>query len=604
MRKSELQGYQLCKSYCMLLGFRSITNCEQWPDFGCEGIKVQRAHQPTSQCQGKKKNQEEQENSSDKANADVFQRTMAKSLQLLEEQKNRELKELHGRLDELQEVIFRLQEERDLMARDMSEMQNSYEQQLDRMSRSTQQLEVQQDASEFEIGELLKRFKSAERDRDALEMKLYEAMNQINTLQGDDAVQCLYNQVQELQQANSRLTEDLKRALRVQGRTTLFRNNNNQQEQESRNKGGVHKEIRPSTPSSLTTSSTMRPVTPPVGQTRSQTPFGDGAVLYGTVARQLIELHETTDNLMQMNNNVQQQLALCQAIDANAERSISSAFRALRTVGAESPISDVSTQSTMTEPIQEGTQSLHDLQEFVREMRDNLRKAVSTLETLNQEKAHLHSRIRILEACLKASGADQFVTTHQQQQQQSAAQPLIYGGVDHAHSMEPPACSSYEEAMEALKQAYKVIGSNQTDVTRMEKEKGELVQMVEQLENEAEDMRRDRENSSRRHTYTCEESSNHSPGPTRPGSVNSLDSDAIHVAEEMSKKLVRIQQEKEDLEDKLSESKLENVQLKEVRLQLENQIQLLLQSQKRSNSGGLQSLVRSGSWGRRRQATQ
>eukprot|EP01023_Acetabularia_acetabulum_P045370 TRINITY_DN4596_c0_g1_i2.p1 TRINITY_DN4596_c0_g1~~TRINITY_DN4596_c0_g1_i2.p1 ORF type:complete len:378 (-),score=52.42 TRINITY_DN4596_c0_g1_i2:130-1263(-) len=30
---------------------------EQWPDFGCEGIKVQRAHQPTSQCQGKKKNE-------------------------------------------------------------------------------------------------------------------------------------------------------------------------------------------------------------------------------------------------------------------------------------------------------------------------------------------------------------------------------------------------------------------------------------------------------------------------------------------------------------------------------------------------------------------
>eukprot|EP01023_Acetabularia_acetabulum_P053920 TRINITY_DN6055_c0_g1_i8.p1 TRINITY_DN6055_c0_g1~~TRINITY_DN6055_c0_g1_i8.p1 ORF type:complete len:317 (-),score=53.46 TRINITY_DN6055_c0_g1_i8:408-1358(-) len=27
-------------------------NDEQWPDFGCEGIKVQRAHQPTSQCQG------------------------------------------------------------------------------------------------------------------------------------------------------------------------------------------------------------------------------------------------------------------------------------------------------------------------------------------------------------------------------------------------------------------------------------------------------------------------------------------------------------------------------------------------------------------------
>eukprot|EP01023_Acetabularia_acetabulum_P026384 TRINITY_DN2507_c0_g1_i3.p2 TRINITY_DN2507_c0_g1~~TRINITY_DN2507_c0_g1_i3.p2 ORF type:complete len:205 (+),score=26.92 TRINITY_DN2507_c0_g1_i3:85-699(+) len=32
-----------------------LTLVEQWPDFGCEGIKVQRAHQPTSQCQGKKK---------------------------------------------------------------------------------------------------------------------------------------------------------------------------------------------------------------------------------------------------------------------------------------------------------------------------------------------------------------------------------------------------------------------------------------------------------------------------------------------------------------------------------------------------------------------
>eukprot|EP01024_Parvocaulis_polyphysoides_P042260 TRINITY_DN3868_c0_g1_i6.p2 TRINITY_DN3868_c0_g1~~TRINITY_DN3868_c0_g1_i6.p2 ORF type:complete len:188 (-),score=29.44 TRINITY_DN3868_c0_g1_i6:9-572(-) len=187
---------------------------------------------------------------------------MAKSLQLLEEQKNRELKELHGRLDELQEVIFRLQEERDLMARDAQEMQISYEKQLDRMARSTQQLAVQQDASEYEIGELLKRFKSAERERDALEMKLYEAMNQINTLQGDDAVQCLYNQVQELQQANSRLTEDLKRALRVQGRTAQIRNNN-QQELEYRAKGGMstpsQKEVRPTSPSSVSNSSVIHP---------------------------------------------------------------------------------------------------------------------------------------------------------------------------------------------------------------------------------------------------------------------------------------------------------------------------------------------------------
>eukprot|EP01023_Acetabularia_acetabulum_P054535 TRINITY_DN6171_c0_g1_i4.p6 TRINITY_DN6171_c0_g1~~TRINITY_DN6171_c0_g1_i4.p6 ORF type:complete len:138 (+),score=12.12 TRINITY_DN6171_c0_g1_i4:1767-2180(+) len=35
----------------MIKGYETV--CEQWPDFGCEGIKVQRAHQPTSQCQGK-----------------------------------------------------------------------------------------------------------------------------------------------------------------------------------------------------------------------------------------------------------------------------------------------------------------------------------------------------------------------------------------------------------------------------------------------------------------------------------------------------------------------------------------------------------------------
>eukprot|EP01023_Acetabularia_acetabulum_P055139 TRINITY_DN6340_c1_g1_i1.p1 TRINITY_DN6340_c1_g1~~TRINITY_DN6340_c1_g1_i1.p1 ORF type:complete len:535 (-),score=53.08 TRINITY_DN6340_c1_g1_i1:506-2110(-) len=36
---------------------KKLYKYEQWPDFGCEGIKVQRAHQPTSQCQGKKKEQ-------------------------------------------------------------------------------------------------------------------------------------------------------------------------------------------------------------------------------------------------------------------------------------------------------------------------------------------------------------------------------------------------------------------------------------------------------------------------------------------------------------------------------------------------------------------
>eukprot|EP01023_Acetabularia_acetabulum_P031544 TRINITY_DN2956_c0_g1_i3.p3 TRINITY_DN2956_c0_g1~~TRINITY_DN2956_c0_g1_i3.p3 ORF type:complete len:166 (-),score=25.64 TRINITY_DN2956_c0_g1_i3:187-684(-) len=54
--------FELLRSFWKsVLGARSIQqrdirneSNEQWPDFGCEGIKVQRAHQPTSQCQGKK----------------------------------------------------------------------------------------------------------------------------------------------------------------------------------------------------------------------------------------------------------------------------------------------------------------------------------------------------------------------------------------------------------------------------------------------------------------------------------------------------------------------------------------------------------------------
>eukprot|EP01023_Acetabularia_acetabulum_P015009 TRINITY_DN17292_c0_g1_i1.p1 TRINITY_DN17292_c0_g1~~TRINITY_DN17292_c0_g1_i1.p1 ORF type:complete len:337 (-),score=31.38 TRINITY_DN17292_c0_g1_i1:239-1249(-) len=42
-------------SMCTTCMCSLLEEFEQWPDFGCEGIKVQRAHQPTSQCQGKKK---------------------------------------------------------------------------------------------------------------------------------------------------------------------------------------------------------------------------------------------------------------------------------------------------------------------------------------------------------------------------------------------------------------------------------------------------------------------------------------------------------------------------------------------------------------------
>eukprot|EP01023_Acetabularia_acetabulum_P066693 TRINITY_DN903_c0_g1_i5.p5 TRINITY_DN903_c0_g1~~TRINITY_DN903_c0_g1_i5.p5 ORF type:complete len:107 (-),score=2.91 TRINITY_DN903_c0_g1_i5:715-1035(-) len=45
-------SYSFMSSLFTIISFFYI---EQWPDFGCEGIKVQRAHQPTSQCQGKKK---------------------------------------------------------------------------------------------------------------------------------------------------------------------------------------------------------------------------------------------------------------------------------------------------------------------------------------------------------------------------------------------------------------------------------------------------------------------------------------------------------------------------------------------------------------------
>eukprot|EP01023_Acetabularia_acetabulum_P002035 TRINITY_DN1078_c0_g3_i1.p1 TRINITY_DN1078_c0_g3~~TRINITY_DN1078_c0_g3_i1.p1 ORF type:complete len:315 (-),score=51.81 TRINITY_DN1078_c0_g3_i1:20-964(-) len=51
-----LNSYYNCNYKDFFTAFLSIYGeIEQWPDFGCEGIKVQRAHQPTSQCQGKKK---------------------------------------------------------------------------------------------------------------------------------------------------------------------------------------------------------------------------------------------------------------------------------------------------------------------------------------------------------------------------------------------------------------------------------------------------------------------------------------------------------------------------------------------------------------------
>eukprot|EP01023_Acetabularia_acetabulum_P020945 TRINITY_DN20956_c0_g1_i1.p8 TRINITY_DN20956_c0_g1~~TRINITY_DN20956_c0_g1_i1.p8 ORF type:complete len:134 (+),score=7.42 TRINITY_DN20956_c0_g1_i1:1563-1964(+) len=48
---------RVCNIYINFRPEKFEQSNEQWPDFGCEGIKVQRAHQPTSQCQGKKKKQ-------------------------------------------------------------------------------------------------------------------------------------------------------------------------------------------------------------------------------------------------------------------------------------------------------------------------------------------------------------------------------------------------------------------------------------------------------------------------------------------------------------------------------------------------------------------
>eukprot|EP01023_Acetabularia_acetabulum_P034798 TRINITY_DN3270_c0_g1_i7.p1 TRINITY_DN3270_c0_g1~~TRINITY_DN3270_c0_g1_i7.p1 ORF type:complete len:171 (-),score=9.26 TRINITY_DN3270_c0_g1_i7:38-550(-) len=58
---------------------------EQWPDFGCEGIKVQRAHQPTSQCQGKKKSK-------------PHHKTMPKLLPLFQQNYNNEFLLVHQTL--------------------------------------------------------------------------------------------------------------------------------------------------------------------------------------------------------------------------------------------------------------------------------------------------------------------------------------------------------------------------------------------------------------------------------------------------------------------------------------------------------------------------
>eukprot|EP01023_Acetabularia_acetabulum_P033551 TRINITY_DN31424_c0_g1_i10.p1 TRINITY_DN31424_c0_g1~~TRINITY_DN31424_c0_g1_i10.p1 ORF type:complete len:277 (-),score=21.38 TRINITY_DN31424_c0_g1_i10:123-953(-) len=56
IRNDIAQSHRILQSQSLAFGSSLEKKIEQWPDFGCEGIKVQRAHQPTSQCQGKKKN--------------------------------------------------------------------------------------------------------------------------------------------------------------------------------------------------------------------------------------------------------------------------------------------------------------------------------------------------------------------------------------------------------------------------------------------------------------------------------------------------------------------------------------------------------------------
>eukprot|EP01023_Acetabularia_acetabulum_P060537 TRINITY_DN7278_c0_g1_i2.p1 TRINITY_DN7278_c0_g1~~TRINITY_DN7278_c0_g1_i2.p1 ORF type:complete len:347 (+),score=22.54 TRINITY_DN7278_c0_g1_i2:144-1184(+) len=52
---SLIRNKQMIKKFHLIYQeIEEMNLYEQWPDFGCEGIKVQRAHQPTSQCQGKK----------------------------------------------------------------------------------------------------------------------------------------------------------------------------------------------------------------------------------------------------------------------------------------------------------------------------------------------------------------------------------------------------------------------------------------------------------------------------------------------------------------------------------------------------------------------
>eukprot|EP01023_Acetabularia_acetabulum_P022938 TRINITY_DN22525_c0_g1_i2.p3 TRINITY_DN22525_c0_g1~~TRINITY_DN22525_c0_g1_i2.p3 ORF type:complete len:213 (+),score=19.78 TRINITY_DN22525_c0_g1_i2:528-1166(+) len=74
-RDFELSYWIGLQSWYFFESQRCVWN-EQWPDFGCEGIKVQRAHQPTSQCQGKRRHSSR---SSSQSSATTYKLRLRKS---------------------------------------------------------------------------------------------------------------------------------------------------------------------------------------------------------------------------------------------------------------------------------------------------------------------------------------------------------------------------------------------------------------------------------------------------------------------------------------------------------------------------------------------
>eukprot|EP01024_Parvocaulis_polyphysoides_P052107 TRINITY_DN5131_c0_g1_i2.p1 TRINITY_DN5131_c0_g1~~TRINITY_DN5131_c0_g1_i2.p1 ORF type:complete len:285 (+),score=65.79 TRINITY_DN5131_c0_g1_i2:203-1057(+) len=217
------------------------------------------------------------------------------------------------------------------------------------------------------------------------------------------------------------------------------------------------------------------------------------------------------------------------------------------------------------------TQNLTDLQCSVQELQQNLKEAIAMTDRLNTQKAILQQRVILLEKCLKCSQLERSLS--QQKSEQLQNNPEDHPQNDQSNEQEEeeplPKCETLEEAMQVIKDLRGELQQAKYQLDRSQTERIELARAVaEQSVQQTQQLQEDQE-------YQLQ----------RQNSGFTEVSDALYIAEEMSYKVVLLQAEKEELGDALAELQMENVQIKMVNQQLEQQVNYLIQQSANNNTG-------------------